>query len=423
MRFSRGFMIVGGHLPKLGLRDRVRGQAVAHDREGGEGQAVGGELGGGRQVGLDARQGGVDQFQRAGTCPPSRRRTGRSRAEPRLVMDHTRSSPCTVLTASSMGRVTVTSIWSMGATPLSTPMTTRGKSVSGKTATGMVQRQVDAHSRPGQDDEDDGLAKPAPSSAVCRVRSGNGQCRSFRSLLLGCFTLAPSSRPTPPTTTTCSPAETPLQDLHLVAIADAGLRPFSRAPRNRRRPPSGTRRLPTRAAARPPGPRRTLARWPPRSPPAPLAAGLQPLAGILRLHPDLHGGAAWVRRRADHGDLARRLQRAVGQCDRGGWPTLRNAGLVQRNIDARHHAGDVHHREQGRSGAGHLAGVERPVRNHAVDGAADLRIAELGLGGLIVPLGGVHLRRGALDLLLLARLPWSAFRCSWAVWNWPRACT
>ena len=57
-------------------------------------------------------------------------------AEPRLVIEVTRWSPCTVFTASSMGRVTVTSIWSMGITPLSTPTTMRGKSVSGKTAMG-----------------------------------------------------------------------------------------------------------------------------------------------------------------------------------------------------------------------------------------------------------------------------------------------
>src|ERR1039457_172554 len=43
-----------------------------------------------------------------------------------------------MFTASSRGLVTVTSIWSMGNTPLSTPTTMRGKLVSGKTATGMV---------------------------------------------------------------------------------------------------------------------------------------------------------------------------------------------------------------------------------------------------------------------------------------------
>src|ERR1039458_6728559 len=37
-----------------------------------------------------------------------------------------------------MGLVTVTSIWSMGKTPLSMPTTMRGKFVSGKTETGMV---------------------------------------------------------------------------------------------------------------------------------------------------------------------------------------------------------------------------------------------------------------------------------------------
>jgi hypothetical protein len=56
---------------------------------------------------------------------------------PRLVIDCTSSTPCTLFTASSIGRVTVTSIWSIGATPLSTPITTLGKSVDGNTDTGM----------------------------------------------------------------------------------------------------------------------------------------------------------------------------------------------------------------------------------------------------------------------------------------------
>ena len=57
-------------------------------------------------------------------------------AEPRLVVERTVSRPGTELTASSMGRVMVTSICSTGITPLSTPMTTRGKLVSGKTEMG-----------------------------------------------------------------------------------------------------------------------------------------------------------------------------------------------------------------------------------------------------------------------------------------------
>src|SRR5438093_13328700 len=55
-------------------------------------------------------------------------------AEPRLVVDRTSSSPGTLLTASSIGRVMVTIIWSIGITPLSTARTRRGKFVVGKTA-------------------------------------------------------------------------------------------------------------------------------------------------------------------------------------------------------------------------------------------------------------------------------------------------
>ena len=57
-------------------------------------------------------------------------------AEPRLVIERTETSPGTAFTASSMGLVMVTCICSTGITPLSTPTTTRGKSVGGKTEMG-----------------------------------------------------------------------------------------------------------------------------------------------------------------------------------------------------------------------------------------------------------------------------------------------
>ena len=57
-------------------------------------------------------------------------------ADPRLVVERTVTRPGTELTASSMGLVMVTSICSTGITPLSMPMTTRGKFVSGKTEMG-----------------------------------------------------------------------------------------------------------------------------------------------------------------------------------------------------------------------------------------------------------------------------------------------
>src|SRR5580700_1634358 len=57
-------------------------------------------------------------------------------AEPLLVVDRTVRRPGTLFTASSMGLVIVTCICSTGITPLSTPITTRGKFVSGKTEIG-----------------------------------------------------------------------------------------------------------------------------------------------------------------------------------------------------------------------------------------------------------------------------------------------
>src|SRR5882757_5069741 len=60
-------------------------------------------------------------------------------AEPLLVIERTDCKPGTLLTASSKGRVTITRIWSMGITPLSTAIKIRGKFVAGKTETGMVE--------------------------------------------------------------------------------------------------------------------------------------------------------------------------------------------------------------------------------------------------------------------------------------------
>src|SRR5580698_87924 len=57
-------------------------------------------------------------------------------AVPRDVVERTVSRPGTLFTASSMGLVMVTCICSTGMTPLSTPMTTRGKFVLGKTDMG-----------------------------------------------------------------------------------------------------------------------------------------------------------------------------------------------------------------------------------------------------------------------------------------------
>ncbi len=62
-------------------------------------------------------------------------------AEPRLVVERTVSRPGTELTAFSMGRVIVTSICSTGITPLSTPITTRGKLVSGNTEIGTLKER------------------------------------------------------------------------------------------------------------------------------------------------------------------------------------------------------------------------------------------------------------------------------------------
>src|SRR6516225_7879573 len=68
----------------------------------------------------------------------SQRKKRSTSAEPRLVIERTFSRPGTLFTVSSIGLVMVTIIWSIGMTPLSTAISIRGKLVSGKTDTGIV---------------------------------------------------------------------------------------------------------------------------------------------------------------------------------------------------------------------------------------------------------------------------------------------
>src|ERR1700722_5254501 len=66
-------------------------------------------------------------------------------ADPRLVVERPLTSPGTMLIASSIGLVMVTCICSTGITPLSTPITTRGKFVVGNTDMGIwVAREMPA---------------------------------------------------------------------------------------------------------------------------------------------------------------------------------------------------------------------------------------------------------------------------------------
>ena len=130
--------VVGRQFPQLGLRHRLRRQAVADDRKAGEVEPVGLDLRRRRQ-----RCSGSRDTAASTSCSVSSMSTFQLKnrlisAEPRLVTERTSSRPGTARTASSIGRVMVTSICSIGITPLSTPMMMRGKLVVGKTATGIV---------------------------------------------------------------------------------------------------------------------------------------------------------------------------------------------------------------------------------------------------------------------------------------------
>ena len=94
-------------------------------------------------------------------------------------------------------------------------------------------------------------------------------------------------------------------------------------------------------------------------------SGVQPLARVVGLHPDLHRRAVGVGRRADDGDPAGDQLAAVGRRDRRLVADLHVPRLVLRHVDARDDLRHVHHGEQRRAGGGHLARVERTVGDDA----------------------------------------------------------
>ena len=131
-------------------------------------------------------------------------------------------------------------------------------------------------------------------------------------------------------------------------------------------------------------------------------AGLELLAGILGLHPDLNGGAVGVGGRTDDDHFAL-YGLAVSSCVMvAGCPTFTDAawfcGTLTR-ATTREISITVN---SGAPGRGHLAGVERTVGDHAGDRAEDLRVADLGLGRLQMAARRFHLRGGGPDLFLLA---------------------
>ena len=64
----------------------------------------------------------------------------------------------------------------------------------------------------------------------------------------------------------------------------------------------------------------------------------------------------------------------------------------------------IHYGNHGAAGGGRFPGEERPVSHHAGNGAANLRIAELGLGAEVLALGGGELSFRALEGGLVADL-------------------
>ena len=129
-------------------------------------------------------------------------------AWPRLVVERTVTRPGTELTASSMGLVMVTCICSTGMTPLSTPMTTRGKIRLGKDGDGHLEGKVDAGHGEHRRKEEDGARGAGQPEVRMGSAAAAGLCVRHQSSppplpAAGCivvaagptFTLVPSSSP------------------------------------------------------------------------------------------------------------------------------------------------------------------------------------------------------------------------------------
>jgi hypothetical protein len=126
------------HLPKLGLRHRVRGQAVAHDRhQRREGQPVRGHFRRGRQSVGCTRASAAFTYCSVWNMSTFQLKNRLTSADPRLVMDRTSSTRarCSWPLRSAASPSPASGRW---APRRCRPDHDRGKSVDGNTATGMV---------------------------------------------------------------------------------------------------------------------------------------------------------------------------------------------------------------------------------------------------------------------------------------------
>ena len=106
--------------------------------KGGKGQPVHLELGRRQAACCESGPAGRARTTRPRPCRWTSRRTRSSRPHPRPVVERMLTVPGMFFIASSTGRVTVAIISSAGMTPLSIRITTRGKSVRGKTDEGIL---------------------------------------------------------------------------------------------------------------------------------------------------------------------------------------------------------------------------------------------------------------------------------------------
>ena len=126
-------------------------------------------------------------------------------------------------------------------------------------------------------------------------------------------------------------------------------------------------------------------------------SGLEHSIAIRYFDPDLDGCRARIERWADEGYLALQGFVDAGYCHFGFVADVHLLGLALREVGFCEQRRDFHYGDERLTGGGDLAGEERPVGDDAVDGRADLGVADACLRALIFALRGEKLALGALD--------------------------
>src|SRR5215471_4532514 len=317
-------------------------------------------------------------------------------ASPRLVIERTDSSPWTLFTACSTGRVIVTIIWSMGMTPLSMAITIRGKSVDGKTDTGMVRARKTPASAVAMITKITDLELSISQLRALGVRTstpfltlGSSAMRSVLGFVF--FGIAFTARgvgllyldfglvrqPVRALADDLLAGIEPCDDLDFLPVLNTSLDflglgfPLGIDHHDLRAVTIGIEQGRSRnhqSVLHCLRHDRELCCHP----------RAQLLAWVCRLYPDFHGRAVRVERRAYQRHRTRDCFVQSGCGDTGFVALAKQQCIALGNVRLGDDVRNIHHSQQRRGGGCHFPRIKRAIRDVPINGAPDLRITELG---------------------------------------------